>query len=237
MKNLFGKPKVLVTVLSTMQHWVHPCLVPNLIQMSHDSRFTVEIEMVIDKCPVDYARNSCVVMARERKADFLFMIDADQSMEVNALDVLNVGLSKDVIGLPTMQNVDLEKVKTADAPIYPNFRTLARPERDGELFTVDRIGTGAMFINRRVWEKVRGPWFKFTQCENDELRAITMGEDFYFCELVQRHGFKIWSHTRVISHWKVSEVSRLGMFFETARQMAPNGGHAPAKVEWGKVRG
>jgi hypothetical protein len=180
MKNLFGKPKVLVTVLSTMQHWVHPCLVPNLIQMSHDSRFTVEIEMVIDKCPVDYARNSCVVMARERKADWLFFIDNDQSFEINPLDVIAAAKDKSIVGFPTMQ--------AGRDSMHPNFRTLEQPERDGEFFTVSRIGTGAMAVHSRVWEKIPGPWFKVNQRE-DELRTPhAHGEDFSFCERAQSHG-------------------------------------------------
>src|SRR4051794_38053707 len=99
------KPKVLVAVLCGVERgaWVNPFLTQNLIGMSHDPRFTVEVETVIDKQPVDYARNYCVVMARERKADYLLMVDNDQCFEVSPLDALNAGLGKDVIGLPSMQ--------------------------------------------------------------------------------------------------------------------------------------
>lgn len=236
---IFSKPKVLVCVLTGVErhNWINPYLALNLLTLAQDTRFTVEIEPVIDKHPVDFARNSCVVMARERKADWLFMVDNDQCFEVNPLDALSAGLGKDVIGLPTMQGFNPAELQAGREPIIPNFRTLEQPERDGEFFTVKQIGTGAMFINRRVWEKVRGPWFKTNQSEDEIRTPHAHGEDFYFCEWVQRHGLKVWAHGRVIPHWKNSEVSKVGMRLEILRQMAANGGHAPAKVEWGKKHG
>jgi hypothetical protein len=204
--------------------WISPYLALNLLTLAQDTRFNVQIEPVIDKCPVDYARNFCVAMARERKADWLFFIDNDQSFEINPLDVLAGAKDKSIIGLPSMQ--------AGRDSMYPNFRTLEQPEKDGEFFTVSHIGTGAMFINRRVWEKIPGPWFKTNQAE-DELRTPhAHGEDYAWCELAQQHGFKVWSHNRLILHWKTCEVTRLGQHLESLRQRS--GSAEP--VQWGKKR-
>jgi hypothetical protein len=237
---MFSKPKVLVCVLTGNErhNWPNPYLAQNLISMSQDTRFTVNIEMVIDKHPVDSARNYCVVMARSCKAEFLLMIDNDQCFELSPLDVLSKGLNKDVIGFPTMQGFSISEMQANRDPIFPNFSTLAQPERDGEFFTVEKVGTGSMLISRRVWEKIPGPWFKWCYNETGELHetdgAIT--EDFYACGLFQRHGFKIWIHDRVIPHWKTCEVGNLGMALQTLKQMAAQTGRPmPAgKVQWGK---
>jgi hypothetical protein len=217
MKMFSNKPKVLVCVLTgSGTNWVNPYLVQNLITMSQDTRFAVQVEMVKDKHPVDYARNCCVVMARERKVDFLFMADHDQSFEVSPLDVLHAGLGKDIVALPTMQ--------TGPDSIFPNIRTLQHPEKDGEFFTVEKAGTGALFLSRRVWEKIPGPWFKTVQAD-DELRTPhTHGEDFYACELFLRHGFKVWAHSRVIPHWKTIEVAKLGMYLQTLHEQEKHNG-------------
>jgi hypothetical protein len=246
MKNIFsssGKPKVLVCVLTGVErtNWIHPTLALNLLTMSQHPSFAVEIEMVCDKQPVDYARNFCVAKARERKADFLFMVDNDQCFEIDPLNILKAGLKKDVIGLPTMQGFSPAELDAGREPIYPNFRSMKPHEADGEFFTVSLIGTGAMFINRRVWEKIPGPWFKWCYQEDSELRETdkVFSEDFYFCDLARRNGFKVWAHNRLIQHWKTCEVARIGGHVETLRQMAAgqiNGNSRPAKLEWGKGR-
>jgi hypothetical protein len=73
------KPKVLVCVLTSSESWVNPWLVANLLQVHQDSRFEVEIQLVVDCRPVDTARNCCVITAREHHADWLLMVDCDQS--------------------------------------------------------------------------------------------------------------------------------------------------------------
>lgn len=231
---VFSKPKVLVCVLTGSTNWVNPQLAQNLITMAQDTRFAVQVEMVMDKFPVDYARNCCVVLARERKADWLLMVDHDQSFwpEFSPLDAINNGVRKDVIGLPSMQ-VSLQGFETGEL-FVPNIRTLERPETDGEFFTVKQVGTGAMLLSHRVWEKIPGPWFKFGY-KDGELHETNVGEDFYFCNLALQNNLKVWAHNRVIPHWKTIEVAKLGMHLQTLRQMAAQGGGPmPAKVEWGK---
>jgi len=218
-----SKPKVLVCVLGSSERhgWINPHLVSNLLTISHDERYTVEIKPVIECSPVDFARNVCVTMARERKADTLLMFDNDQSSEINPLDVLTIANGKDIIGIPTMQS-STDSFHTA--PMFiPNLRR-DNLRSDGEFMQVHRIGTGAMFLSHRVWEQIAGPWFKTVQAD-DELRSPTpQTEDFYFCDLAREHGFEIWSHNRMMFHFHTCEIAKLGMHMQAltqALQQAP----------------
>ncbi len=215
--------KVLVCVLTSVERggWVNPYLAQNLITLSHDSRYAVEIEMMMDYYPVDYARNSCVVMARERKAEWLFMIDNDQSFwpGYNALDVLaSAGADKAIFAMATMAPMSLPGHE--EVFFMPNIRK-PEPKEDGEFLAVGKITTGAMFIHHTVWEKIPGPWFKWCYQEGELHQTDSVGgEDFYFCELARRNGFQVWAHCRVIPHWKTCEVAKLGMFTQALKQMA-----------------
>jgi hypothetical protein len=223
------KQKVLVCVLASIerQGWVNPLLIPNLIAMSADSRYTVQIEIVIDKSPVDYARNCCVAMARERDCAWLLMLDNDQASEINPLDVLHRAngidstKTKDIIGLPTMQS-SVDGFHTSNL-FVPNLRR-DNLRNDGEFMQVHRVGTGAIFLSNRVWQKLPGPWFKTVQAEADELRTPTeQTEDFYFCDLAREHGFYIWSHNRMMFHLHTVEICKLGMHVHALTQAAQNG--------------
>jgi hypothetical protein len=130
------KPKVLVCVLTSSESWVNPWLVANLLQMHQDSRFEVEIQLVVDCRPVDTARNCCVITAREHHADWLLMVDCDQSFWVKSpLDVLaRSGRDKFIIGFPCAQH----------EPGKGSFWGPEKCEPGSEFFRVSRMGTGAI---------------------------------------------------------------------------------------------
>ena len=52
----------------------------------------------------------------------------------------------------------------------------------------------------------RGPWFRWLVNE-DEVLSRKLGEDFYFCQLVQEHGLTVWTHERVAGHLKTVNAS------------------------------
>jgi hypothetical protein len=242
------KPRILITPLCGGERdgWVNPFLLSNLILASHDMRFSVAIEPVVDKHPVDYARNVCIAMARERNVDTLLMVDADQSWwpGYNPLNMLPNDLaSKPVIGIPTMQRFSPEEACKGGEPFIPNFRTMDghKVENSGEYFSASHVGTGAMFIHRRIWEEVipRGPWFVWRYKEDSELHetdGFAGSEDFGFCELCARHNVPIWVHRRPIPHWKTCECTMLGMHVKGFKQMAEQAAQAgilqPKEIAW-----
>ena len=65
--------------------------------------------------------------------------------------------------------------------------------RGSGLRPVDYVGAGCLLIERRVFEKVKRPWF---QAINTARRHLP--EDFFFCEQARRAGFKIWLDPSVL---------------------------------------
>lgn len=57
----------------------------------------------------------------------------------------------------------------------------------GSLQKVDRVGGGCLLIQRKVFEKIKPPWFSIVEGPNGYL-----SEDFYFCEKAREAGFEIW---------------------------------------------
>src|SRR5580700_6085808 len=84
------KPRVLVAPLCGLERgsWLNPTLLMSLVQITHDPRFDVSIELAFGLSPVDYARNTCVVAARAKAVDWLLMCDSDQTMPFNPLDII-----------------------------------------------------------------------------------------------------------------------------------------------------
>jgi len=62
---------------------------------------------------------------------------------------------------------------------------------------VDAIGLGFCLIKREVFEKIPYPWFKWDK--------PSPSEDFYFCELLQKHSYEI----RVLTDVKCSHIGML----------------------------
>jgi hypothetical protein len=202
------KPKILIAVLTSSEQWINPWLVANLLQMHQDSRFEVEIQLVVDCRPVDTARNCCVIAAREHHADFLLMIDCDQSFWIKSpLDVLaRAGSDKFIIGFPYAQT----------EPGKGSFWGAENREPNSEFFRVARMGTGAMFIHHTVWETIPGPWFKWCYDESTEARNVlidsegtALHEDYWFSKRALENNFVVWAHKDPISHWKTRDITWL----------------------------
>jgi len=234
------KVKVAICVLAGLERsgWVCPQLVNNLLTLVKDDRFDVHVHVMLAHSPVSYARNLSIVQAREQKAEWLLMIDNDQHFwtHTQPLDVLSAaGLGKEIIGFISMQGQKFGGYENGDMFI-PNIRTLEPHDVDGDFFTVARVGTGAMFIHHSVWESIAGPWFKEQIDPKSELGAVdeeTPGEDFYFCDLVRQHGFKVWAHAAIIPHLKTTEIATVGAQLKTLKQMAgQTNARPPAKLEW-----
>jgi len=61
----------------------------------------------------------------------------------------------------------------------------------------DAIGLGFCLIKREVFEKISPPWFRWDK--------PSPSEDFYFCELLRKHGYEI----RVLTDVKCSHIGTL----------------------------
>lgn len=84
------------------------------------------------------------------------------------------------------------------------FRTWNKRFAPGELVKVDSVGSAAMMINRRVFDKMTMPYFKFYYKES---REILLTEDHYFCMVAQTLGFDVWASIDMgCSHYKLIDL-------------------------------
>ena len=69
-------------------------------------------------------------------------------------------------------------------------------EPESHLVEVDGIGGGSLLIHRRVFAKLKKPYFL-------DIYSTTgfrvLGNDYYFCEKAQKAGYKIWVDLRYCS--------------------------------------
>lgn len=204
------RPKVLVCVLTSYERhgWVNPGLVVNLISLAHHPRYRVLVQMIVDKKPHEHARNYCVTLARDRdRASFLLMIDNDEDFLSDPMRWIRE--DKDVLAIPAVRQegefglqIDIRgQILGADVNGYAE---------------VERTGTGAMILNKRVWERIpKGPWFKHIFNDN-ELRDIKQAESFYFCDLVRKHGMHIWVVPEAACHFHTTELASQKIHLEKA---------------------
>ena len=195
------KPHILVCVLTGFERhmWVNPRLCAALLSIAKDARFDITVSLVEDVRWVDRARNLCVVAARECSADWLVMFDNDIAPPPNVLDILAEAnqSGKDVLGLG-----------------YAVFSQSGRPElipadrglRDGEFRKTGCCGAGVLMVRSKVWESIPGPWFRWVS-NDDETSTLKIGEDYFFCELAQRHGFKVWTHSNLAGHLRIINIT------------------------------
>ncbi len=131
----------------------------------------------------------------------MLFIDVDQVFPANTLRRL-LSHNKPIVAA----NVAVKQ--------WPSMPT-ARAWREGEakpIFTTEdskglekvwRVGTGIMFIDLSIMEKVEKPWFKVSW--GDE--SYQYGEDWWFCQQIEKAGYPIY-----IDHDLSWEVGHIGDF-------------------------
>ena len=205
-----AKPRVLVCVLTgtERQHWINPELCQMLRMMDRDPRFAMDFATVKDAVPHEVARNTTVKLARDHKVDWLISFDNDNFMtEGTPLDVLAAaGPDKNVIGLTYGVQAHPGKYH-----LYPTHHSGIV---EGAFEEVGGVAGGVLMVNRRVWEAIpSGPWFRWQHGAGNETLDRgegACGEDAYFCELVRRHGFRVWTHTKLLAgHYRTTNLTRM----------------------------
>lgn len=145
-----------------------------------------------DVAPVDRVRNYCVNHFLTNDYTHLFFVDSDTTPPVDALTKL-LEANRDIISGITpvikdrvrLQWVRGTNVFTKSGPVVPN----------GKVQEIERCGASCLLIKRRVFQKIKEPPFKFVY--DDKHQSLKMGEDYYFCQLAQHHGFKIFCDTSI----------------------------------------
>ena len=88
----------------------------------------------------------------------------------------------------------------------------------GKLVEVDATGTGALFFNMEIFDKIEEPWFKVLN--NPDGRV---GEDIYFCAKAKEAGFQIFVDTSIeVDHLSTIAINR--RLYELFKKLNEKGG-------------
>jgi hypothetical protein len=212
------------------------------ILLAQQAGLNWSLDTMVNESLVTRARNNLMakMMTNKEATHFLF-IDADIRFEPDAI-LKMIACDKDVIG-----------------GLYPkkalpvNYVINLRPETkiQGDIFTVDTMGTGFLLFKRHVYEKLieAHPECKYVddvglgkQYEpmmysifdcNIDARGHYLSEDWLFCRRWAAIGGEIWAHGKVllnhIGHYEFAgDLSKMPKFGNEASSALPGG--APAAL-------
>jgi hypothetical protein len=186
-------------------------------------------------------RNILVRTAKERGADWLLQVDADEAFAPTLLRQLmrtaspearpivcgvyaNVG-KLGIVGEGSFDVVDCLYHETETGE-YVNVV----PPSDVRPFRVDACGTGVLLTHLSVFDRVPEPWFWVEQIQpTGKDRPQIMNEDLAFCRAARESGYEIWCDPLAEAmHYKTVPLtpSALRRFLERARAV---------EAEMGKV--
>lgn len=155
--------------------------------------------------PVDANRNSIVkTMLKNKKAEWLLMIDNDIVPPDNILDMINSGkkiVSAIVMGMTDGVPHPLAMKKRKNG-LYSmvNLMEYYKEKRKNGLIEVDGAGTGCLLIHRSVLEKMKTNWFRFQYTKEG---LIKYSEDYSFSQKAKKLGYKIYVNTNFMcEHYK-----------------------------------
>lgn len=163
--------------------------------------------------PFEYARNKIVRYFMENTtAEWCYMIDDDQEVPDNWFHLLRISDADVVSGTTTcwagVENSAV-RMRVNQYTLDPQGRctNITPPATNGSPYQVPVVGTGCMAVRRRVFEKLGMHPFKMTQCEDGSIMA---GEDVYFCNEVNKAGFRISVHPQVkFGHLKTVDLNHV----------------------------
>jgi hypothetical protein len=145
-------------------------------------------------------RRNIVRHAQRTKATHLFFVDSDQSFPTDivprllAHDKAVVGCNVATKQFPSTPTARKEGPELYGKPVYSH-------DKAPPLEKVWRLGTGVLLVRMDVFDLIEEPWFEMRwEPELDSYR----GEDWNFCEKLERAGVEIWVDHRLsleVGHW------------------------------------
>lgn len=158
--------------------------------MKFDDREDVELYFSSAK-PVDV--NRCEIadyFLEETDHDTLLMIDSDIIPPDNILDLLEEDF--DVIS-PVIFSTRQGIPYPVGARMQDNGKlSMYHGGSDEEILDMDAVGTGCIFIDRSVFDRIEKPYFEF---EKNDDGSMDVSEDFSFCLKCVDAGLSIKMHT------------------------------------------
>lgn len=196
------------------------------------------LDTMVNESLVTRARNNLMAkMMTNKQATHFMFIDADIRFEPDAI-LRMIACEKEVIG-------GLYPKKALPVNYVINLKPQTKIQ--GDIFTVDTMGTGFLLFKREVYEKLieAHPETKYVDdvglgkqyepmmysifdCKIDE-RGHYLSEDWLFCRRWQELGGEIWAHGKVllnhIGHYEfagdLSKMPKFGNAVEGLPDAAP----------------
>ncbi len=159
---------------------------------------------------VDMARNN-IVQAGFQRADSVYGSNPDYFLFIDSDSVIgsrdprgtgNVIPRPEYVDKLIARNVDAVSgwyVKKADAyaqkPVWGIGNTKSYPPAElsnDRLQPVDWFGGGYLLVKADVFKKISGPWFENRNDGFGKKGGRLVGEDIFFCELLQKNGYKLF---------------------------------------------
>lgn len=147
-------------------------------------------------------RENCVMMALRAKCDYLIFVDSDQTFPKDTIHRL-VSHGVDIVGA----NIPIKKIPARPTAIGLNGKLLFTDPESTGIVEVQRIGTGIMCIDMKVFNKLERPWFDQRWVKS---AMAFRGEDDYFCDMARKAGFQVF-----VDQDLSKEIGHIGDFIYT----------------------
>lgn len=129
-------------------------------------------------------RNNLVAQALELDCTHILWIDSDMHFPASIVEKF-LKHNKKIIAANYST-----RVKPLRSVAFTNRKNLmSRLTETKGLHQVFAIGMGCMLVNIDVYKTMPKPWYSYEW--NEDLQDIC-GEDIWFCNQAQNHGFEIW---------------------------------------------
>lgn len=212
---------VSVAILTTSERdgWINPYLAVRLHELGAHNHYRIELGFVLDRRPVEAARNCAAATALKQGCDWLCMIDNDCCPPPDYLSVLDEAddCRADIICLPTWCLGLPERQPRLNVSALS-----AKPLHEGVgLQEIAWGGFGTVFIRTAIFGRLPKPWFRTVQIPSvdpsQDYAQTYQGEDFTFCSDARAAGFRVFTDLeKPIDHFKTYD-------FEFARHLILGG--------------
>lgn len=171
---------------------------------------TSVLQSVVADSPIDKARELICEQALIVNAPYVWFVDDDTVPPSNAIKMLLFTLEQH----PEAAAIGGVYCVREDPPMplvfSDNGKGINWDWKVGEVFETWAMGAGCLLIRTEALKKIEKPWFKTVDVAVGEASApgtipinrLFVGEDVYFCNKVQKVGYKILAHGGVLcDHW------------------------------------
>jgi GT2 family glycosyltransferase len=187
----------------------HPAFVKALLDLQLFE--LTDPSSIYEILPIEYSaslyveenRNVIVDLAHQQKADWILMLDTDESFQPQLLRQLMTHADKDAnpIVFGIYSNISRAPVETKGGYYHVDmiYREMPSgeyssitPPSDSRPFYVDAAGSGCMLTHISVFDKIEFPWFTLDYILLEgKPRPQLMNEDISFCRKARMAGYKL----------------------------------------------